>query len=85
MLPGLDGLELLRRLRADRGDLPVILLTALGDEPDRVLGLEVGADDYIGKPFSARELVLRVQSVLRRASTAAPTGPGRSGLTVRTP
>jgi len=71
MLPGLDGLEVLRRLRAQRGDLPVVLLTARGEENDRVLGLEVGADDYVTKPFSARELVLRVQSILRRSATAS--------------
>jgi DNA-binding response OmpR family regulator len=67
MLPGIDGLEVCRRLRAHRADLPVIMLTARGSEEDRVLGLEVGADDYVTKPFSPRELVLRVQSVLRRA------------------
>jgi DNA-binding response OmpR family regulator len=66
MLPGIDGLEVCRRLRAT-GDVPVIMLTALGDEQDRVLGLEIGADDYVTKPFSPRELVLRVDSVLRRA------------------
>jgi DNA-binding response OmpR family regulator len=66
MLPGLDGLEVCRRLRA-RTDVPVVMLTALGDEADRVLGLEVGADDYVTKPFSPRELVLRVNSVLRRS------------------
>jgi DNA-binding response OmpR family regulator len=67
MLPGIDGLEVCRRLRAHDRSLPVIMLTALGEESDRVLGLELGADDYITKPFSPRELVLRVQSVLRRA------------------
>ncbi|MFJ9036918.1 response regulator transcription factor [Streptomyces sp. NPDC102406] len=66
MLPGMDGLEVCRRLRA-RGPVPVIMLTARGDEDDRILGLEVGADDYVTKPFSPRELVLRVESVLRRA------------------
>jgi DNA-binding response OmpR family regulator len=68
MLPGLDGLEVCRRLRIRWPDLPVVMLTARGEESDRVLGLEVGADDYVTKPFSPRELVLRVQSVLRRAS-----------------
>jgi two-component system, OmpR family, response regulator ResD len=67
MLPGLDGLEVCRRLRSEHGDLPVVMLSARGDEGDRVLGLEVGADDYVTKPFSPRELVLRIQSVLRRA------------------
>ncbi len=66
MLPGIDGLEVCRRLRAQDRTLPVIMLTALGEESDRVLGLEIGADDYVTKPFSPRELVLRVQSVLRR-------------------
>jgi len=81
MLPGLDGLEVLRRLRAERGNLPVVLLTARGEESDRVLGLEVGADDYVTKPFSARELVLRVQSILRRA-TVAPTRAADADLLV---
>ncbi len=75
MLPGIDGLEVCRRLRAT-SDVPVLMLTALGDEQDRVLGLEVGADDYVVKPFSPREVVLRVQSVLRRAATAAPGTEG---------
>ena len=76
MLPGIDGLEVCRRVRADR-DVPIVMLTALGEESDRVLGLEVGADDYITKPFSPRELVLRVQSVLRRAGPpAAPLDSG---------
>jgi len=66
MLPGIDGLEVCRRLRAS-SDVPVIMLTALGSETDRVVGLERGADDYVTKPFSPRELVLRVESVLRRA------------------
>jgi DNA-binding response OmpR family regulator len=71
MLPGMDGLDVCRRLRERDPDLPVVMLTALGEESDRVLGLSLGADDYITKPFSPRELVLRVQSVLRRASRAA--------------
>ncbi|MBO3738662.1 response regulator transcription factor [Actinoplanes flavus] len=75
MMPGVDGLEVCRRIRHRLPHLPVIMLTALGDEADRVLGLEVGADDYVTKPFSPRELVLRIQSVLRRA--AAP--PAASG------
>ncbi|MFD5888825.1 response regulator transcription factor [Streptomyces sp. NPDC060334] len=80
MLPGMDGLEVCRRLRAHRDGtppVPVVMLTARGDEDDRILGLEVGADDYVTKPFSPRELVLRVRSVLRRAaSTTTPnTGP----------
>ncbi len=71
MLPGLDGLEVFRRMRARRGSVPVVMLTARGDEADRVLGLEVGADDYVAKPFSPRELVLRVQALLRRTSPAS--------------
>jgi DNA-binding response OmpR family regulator len=76
MLPGIDGLEVCRRLRAE-GDVPVIMLTALGSETDRVLGLELGADDYVGKPFSPRELALRVDSVLRRTGTQTPELPAR--------
>ena len=71
MLPGLPGLEVCRRLRA-ASPVPVVMLTALGEEEDRIAGLELGADDYITKPFSPRELVLRVASVLRRARSAQP-------------
>jgi DNA-binding response OmpR family regulator len=70
MLPGIDGLSVCAQLRRTT-QVPVIMLTALGEERDRIAGLEVGADDYVTKPFSPRELVLRVQSVLRR-SVAAP-------------
>ncbi len=70
MLPGADGLELCRWIRA-RSELPVIMLTARGEEADRIVGLELGADDYVTKPFSPRELAARVRSVLRRV---APTG-----------
>ncbi len=66
MLPGMDGLEVCRRLRST-ASVPIIMLTALGEESDRVMGLELGADDYIAKPFSPRELVARIKSVLRRA------------------
>jgi two-component system, OmpR family, response regulator ResD len=86
MLPGIGGLEVCRRLRDAREaevPLPVIMLTALGEESDRVLGLESGADDYVTKPFSPRELTLRVQAVLRRAraaqAVAATPQPLRSG------
>ncbi|MFG2038449.1 response regulator transcription factor [Dactylosporangium sp. NPDC048998] len=72
MLPGIDGLEVCRRLRTQDPALPIIMLTALGEESDRVLGLEIGADDYVTKPFSPRELVLRVQSVLRRSAPPQP-------------
>jgi DNA-binding response OmpR family regulator len=74
MLPGVDGLEVCRQLRAT-SDVPVIMLTALGEEQDRVVGLEIGADDYVTKPFSPRELVLRVDSVLRRAAAPASDVP----------
>jgi len=85
MLPGASGLEVCRRLREERDEqapLPVIMLTALGEESDRVLGLESGADDYVTKPFSPRELTLRVQAVLRRARAGNPAAtpqPVRSG------
>lgn len=74
MLPGRDGLDLLRAVRR-RSDLPVIILTAKGEEADRVLGLELGADDYVVKPFSPRELAARVRSVLRRSSPRPPDSP----------
>ena len=74
MLPGIDGLEVCRRLRA-LAPVPVIMLTARGDEADRVVGLELGADDYVAKPFSPKELVARVKAVLRRA-----TGPLAASL-----
>ncbi|MFJ8147668.1 response regulator transcription factor [Streptomyces sp. NPDC096048] len=85
MLPGMDGLEVCRRLRGQGPvpAMPVIMLTARGDEDDRILGLEVGADDYVTKPFSPRELVLRVESVLRRTRPATVERPlGAAGLTV---
>lgn len=66
MLPGKDGLTLCRELRA-RSEVPIIMLTARGDETDRIVGLELGADDYLAKPFSPRELLARIKSVLRRA------------------
>ncbi|MFI1421308.1 response regulator transcription factor [Streptomyces sp. NPDC020731] len=75
MLPGMDGLEVCRRMRG-QGPVPVIMLTARGDEDDRILGLEVGADDYVTKPFSPRELVLRVESVLRRTRPAPAAASG---------
>ena len=71
-LPSLDGTELCRRLRADGDWTPVLFVTARDDEVDRVLGLELGADDYVTKPFSPRELVARVRSVLRRTRGVAP-------------
>jgi DNA-binding response OmpR family regulator len=74
MLPGMDGLEVCRQVRA-AGSTPIILLSARGHETDRVVGLELGADDYVVKPFSARELVARVKSVLRRTMGGATTAP----------
>jgi DNA-binding response OmpR family regulator len=73
MLPGTDGLELCRWIRS-RSELPVILLTARGEEADRIVGLELGADDYVTKPFSPRELAARVRTVLRRATPSDEAG-----------
>ncbi len=75
MLPGVDGLEICRRIRKE-SQVPIIMLTARGEEADRVVGLELGADDYVVKPFSPRELVARIKSVLRRATSvsAQPVG-----------
>ncbi|WP_028079791.1 response regulator [Solimonas soli] len=70
MLPGEDGLSICRRLRA-AGNLPVMMLTAKGEDLDRIIGLEVGADDYLPKPFNPRELIARIRAVLRRAAPAA--------------
>ena len=70
MMPGIDGLETLRRIR-DSASIPVIMLTARGDEADRVVGLEMGADDYVPKPFAPRELLARLRAVLRRANPEA--------------
>ncbi len=79
MLPGVDGLEVIRRLRRSRA-VPIILLTALGATEDRIDGLEAGADDYLVKPFSPRELVLRVQSILRRSvDDLTPEAPFQLG------
>jgi DNA-binding response OmpR family regulator len=74
MLPAIDGLEVCRRLRGDAATagVPIIMLTARADEVDRVVGLEIGADDYVVKPFSPKELVARVRAVLRRAQPAEP-------------
>jgi DNA-binding response OmpR family regulator len=86
MLPEVDGLEVCRRVRAQHPHLPVIMLTALGEADERIAGLEVGADDYVTKPFSPRELILRIESVLRRASAAPePSGVLSAGaITVDT-
>ncbi|GAO01691.1 response regulator ArlR [Anaeromyxobacter sp. PSR-1] len=79
MLPGKDGLEVCRELRS-RSDVPVIVLTARGEEADRVMGLELGADDYLAKPFSPRELLARIRAVVRRATGRA--GPARETVRV---
>lgn len=75
MLPGEDGLSLCRHLRATTS-LPIIMLTAMGSETDRVVGLEMGADDYLAKPFSTRELLARIRAVLRRAGQMMQSAPG---------
>ena len=72
MLPGLDGLQVCRLLRADSAGLPILMLTARDDSHDQVLGLEMGADDYVTKPFSPREVCARVRVILRRSQPAAP-------------
>jgi len=81
MMPAMDGLEVCRRLRQDpaTASLPIVMLTAKGDEVDRVLGLEIGADDYVVKPFSPKELLARVRAVLRRSRPAPGTAPTTLG------
>jgi len=78
MLPDLDGFEVLRRLRA-ASDVPVLMLTARGDETDRIVGLEIGADDYLPKPFSPRELLARLRAILRRRAAPPPAAVLRFG------
>jgi len=75
MLPAMDGFEVLRRLRAE-SRIPVLMLTARGDDFDRILGLEIGADDYLPKPFNPRELAARIRAILRRAAASASTQNG---------
>lgn len=94
MLPGIDGLEVCRRLRAF-SQVPVLMLTARGDDTDRIVGLELGADDYLPKPFNPRELAARIHAILRRVEPAAPASsdrivvgdividPGRRTVTVK--
>lgn len=84
MLPGEDGLSICRRLRAAGDATPIIMLTAKGEDVDRIVGLEIGADDYLGKPFNPRELLARIQAVLRRRPPAeVPGAPAASSETVR--
>jgi two-component system phosphate regulon response regulator OmpR len=75
MLPGEDGLTICRRLRQQENEIPIVMLTAKGDEVDRIIGLELGADDYLPKPFNPRELLARIKAVLRRKSTDVPGAP----------
>lgn len=84
MLPGEDGLSLARALRRD-SNLPILMLSARGDEIDRVVGLEVGADDYLAKPFSPRELLARIRALLRRAGAAAPASEAAVPSTLQFP
>lgn len=79
MLPGIDGIEVFRRIRL-LGPVPVVMLTASGEEEDRVAGLELGADDYVAKPFSPREMTARVKAVLNRARTASSSSMGGGTL-----
>lgn len=84
MMPGEDGLQILRRLRAAKDMTPVIMLTARGEDVDRIVGLELGADDYIAKPFNPRELLARIHAVLRRRPASdAPGAPSMENETVR--
>jgi two-component system, OmpR family, phosphate regulon response regulator OmpR len=78
MLPGEDGLSICRRLRASRDAIAIIMLTAKGDEVDRIVGLEIGADDYLPKPFNPRELVARIHAVLRRKTNPIPGAPAET-------
>ena len=80
MLPGIDGLEVCRRIKALGGHTAVLMLTAKGDPMDRVVGLEIGADDYLPKPFEPRELLARVRAVLRRGAAAANSAPTNKSL-----
>ncbi len=80
MLPDGSGLDLCRDLRAQRSKVPIILLTALKEDVDRIIGLEIGADDYLGKPFNPRELIARVRAVLRRHAETAPAPPAARSI-----
>ena len=83
MLPGEDGLSLCRRLQVTQPDLPILMLTAKGDEIDRIIGLEMGADDYLPKPFNPRELLARLRALLRRRVSAPPNAPVLDGETLK--
>jgi two-component system response regulator CpxR len=81
MLPGMNGLDVLRRLRA-HSRTPVLILTARGDDVDRIVGLEIGADDYLAKPFNPRELLARIRAILRRTQSPPVGAPGAEKITV---
>jgi len=83
MLPGEDGLSICRRLRQKSNEIPIVMLTAKGDEVDRIIGLELGADDYLAKPFNPRELLARVRAVLRRRGTDVPGAPGAADAEIQ--
>jgi two-component system OmpR family response regulator len=82
MLPGESGLDLARWMRT-QSDIPIVMLTAMGEETDRIIGLELGADDYVPKPFNPRELLARLRAVLRRAGESTPRGPDAAGRSMR--
>src|SRR4029453_4365938 len=85
MMPGMNGFEVLRRLRAQGSDIHVMMLTARGDDVDRIVGLEIGADDYLPKPFNPRELVARIQEILRRVRPARPDAASAPTTETRAP
>ncbi|PYS80123.1 MAG: DNA-binding response regulator [Acidobacteria bacterium] len=79
MMPGMNGFEVLRRLRAEGSPVPVLMLTARGEDVDRIVGLEIGADDYLPKPFNPRELVARIHAILRRTRSRGPASHAAAG------
>ena len=81
MMPGVNGIDVLRRIRAQDSRLPVLMLTARGDDVDRIVGLELGADDYVPKPCNPRELVARIRAILRRTQVPEAAGPSSGPLT----
>jgi two-component system phosphate regulon response regulator OmpR len=83
MLPGEDGLSICRKLRQQENEIPIIMLTAKGDEVDRIIGLEMGADDYLPKPFNPRELLARIRAVLRRKAKDVPGAPTQEETLVK--
>jgi two-component system phosphate regulon response regulator OmpR len=82
MLPGEDGLSICRRLRQQNNPIPIVMLTAKGDEVDRIIGLELGADDYLPKPFNPRELLARIKAVMRRQAPKVPGAPAQEEQSV---